>query len=83
MSKPNFQSVKTREQLISSISFLRENLLKNPESWENKDLDSFLEALEGWLTDSPGYYKNNGDEISNQDPWSIVATALAAAAIYE
>lgn len=52
--------------------------LQNPDAaddWENRDLGSFLQAMEAWASDWPQAFPEN--------PWQHAATLLAAAKIYE
>ncbi|MEB2845828.1 hypothetical protein GAO09_28645 [Rhizobiales bacterium RZME27] len=63
----------------SFLIFLRQLSvsLQNPDvgDWENRDLASFLEAMEAWTNDRPQAFPEN--------PWQHAATLLAAAKIYE
>ncbi|UOO76155.1 hypothetical protein LVJ85_08880 [Neisseria sp. Dent CA1/247] len=69
------------------LVFLREFINEtNTGNFENNTLSSFLEAMESWIKDMDGYYKNIGKEeyCDNQTlNWSMLADILNAARIYE
>ncbi|MFG2637557.1 hypothetical protein ACGFX8_27565 [Streptomyces sp. NPDC048362] len=44
---------------------------------------SFLEALEAWVGDAPGWYANQGQELPPEGDWTFMARALSAARSYE
>jgi len=44
-----------------------------------RNLECFLEALQGFLTDLDGYYANRGQQPPARPDWSLFATALIAA----
>ena len=50
--------VTDRQTFIKFIDLLRKDFLENPESWENKTLSDFLEALSAYANDIQGYYDN-------------------------
>jgi len=78
------QDITSQEELARFVEKLA-NASSNPsESWINKDLPSFLEALAAWIEDMDGYYKNNNlpyDE--NNISWRNIADMLYAATMYE
>ena len=70
---------------LDVVSLLREMVRELDEGeaeWLNTTLPTFLEALAGWLEDSPGYYRNRGEEYPDVD-WHFVADCIRAAQIYE
>ena len=56
--------VNDRQSFIEFIDLLREDLVKNPETWENKNLGDFLEALATYTQDIQGYYDNTRQKIN-------------------
>lgn len=77
------ESVKTRQDLSNFVNLLREDLNSNQTTWENRDLDSFLEAMSGWVQDMNGYYSNMGVEFSENQSWKTFADILMASRTYE
>ena len=71
-------------ELAIFIKKLRQNLIDNPNSWENINLSDFLDALASWTEDMDGYYKNT-DQVDrlDQPDWKTFAEMLMAARIYE
>lgn len=72
---PNF--VHDRDSFLIFLRQLTASL-QNPDAsgdGENRDLASFLEAMEAWANDWPHPFPDN--------PWQHAATLLAAAKIYE
>ncbi|MBS5837308.1 hypothetical protein HMPREF2936_10135 [Neisseria sp. HMSC064F04] len=72
-----------KDFLVFLRNFIDES---NTEDFENNTLDSFLEAMENWIEDMDGYYKNIGKEEYCNDQilnWSMLADILSAARVYE
>ncbi|MFF0276963.1 hypothetical protein [Streptomyces sp. NPDC004330] len=75
--------VRSRDELVSFVRELHQDFLRNGHKWENQGLGSFLEALAAWMQDSPGWYRNSGNELPGGGDWTFLARALQAAAAYE
>ncbi|KLU03489.1 hypothetical protein RISK_004493 [Rhodopirellula islandica] len=51
---------------------------------ENRDVETFLNAMAAWLNDCGGYYRNTGQTVNIDEPnWQLVADALSAATVYD
>lgn len=76
--------VTSRESFIKFIDLLRQDFLNNPNSWENKNLNDFLEAFSAVTEDMQGYYDNTKQDI-NADVanWQTFADLFKSATIYE
>jgi len=72
-----------RLALVARLDELRDELRNHPETWENADLESFLEALAAWLQDAPGHFAARGETIPQPPGWGVLAQALTAAKSYE
>lgn len=72
-----------REAFSAFLARLRADHAENGAEWENGTLDAFLEALEAWVSDAPGWYASHGQDLPPQGDWTFFARALAAARIYE
>lgn len=77
------RTVHSREKLAEFIDALREDLSLNVGRWENRDLDSYLEAMGGWVRDMDGFYRNRGEETPSSPSWGLIAEILLAAKYYE
>lgn len=76
--------VTDRQTFIRFISLLRKDFLKNPDEWENNNLDDFLEALGAYATDIQGYYNNMKKNVDANEPsWQTFADTFRGAKIYE
>jgi len=75
-------SIKSRTDLAAFIREMREDLLRNPELWENANLDDFLEAMSAWVDDCPGYYTNRGEAVPEQPSWKVIGDILMGAKVY-
>jgi hypothetical protein len=75
--------IKTKQDLGQFIAALRADLATNPERWENPTLDRFLQAMEAWIADMEGYYKNSGQAPADPPTWKTFGDILIAAAMYE
>ena len=76
-------SAASRRELVKYIEALTESIRQSPELWENRDLDSYLDALGGWIDGMDGYFQNLGQEVPTTPTWDLIAMALRAAATYE
>ncbi len=73
-----------RQSFIEFIVLLREDYLKNPESWENRNLEDFLEAIIRYTEDIQGYLDNTKQNVNADQPtWRIFADILKGSTIYE
>jgi hypothetical protein len=73
-----------RQTFIQFLDLLRKDFLDNPESWENKALPCFLEALSAYTKDIQGYYDNMKLNVNADEPnWSTIADIFKGAKIYE
>jgi len=77
------ETIKTKKDFIDFIGLLSEDLKTNTKAWENKTLESFLEAMATWVEDMEWYYKNTNKPIPENVSWKIFADILMAARIYE
>jgi hypothetical protein len=76
-------SIHSREDFVAFVKALSKDLCDNPTSWENANLEHFLEALGAWVDDMDGYYLNQGKTVPQQPNWKVVADMLMAAKMYE
>ena len=73
-----------KNAFIKFLDLLRKDFLDNPESWENKTLPYFLEALSAYTKDIQGYYDNMKLNVNADEPnWSTFADIFKGAKIYE
>ncbi len=76
--------VTDRQSFIKFLDLLHKDFLNNPESWENKSLPDFLEALSAYTKDIQGYYYNTKQNINADQPdWSTFADIFKGATMYE
>lgn len=76
-------SIKTKEDFIHFVKLLAQKFNEEPEKWENKTVDSYLEALANWTEDMDGYYQNIQMPIPENINWKVFADMLIAASMYE
>jgi hypothetical protein len=76
-------TLNTKEDFIIFLKLLVQNLRNNPDEWENKSLESYLEAAVSWTEDMEGYYQNNNLPIPKNVDWKVFANILIAAKMYE
>ena len=76
--------VTNRDSFIKFLELLRNDLLINKESWENRNLEDFLEALAAYSEDIQGYYDNTEQNKSaDEASWEVFADIFKGAIIYE
>jgi len=84
MSKhDDISQVENHEDLAKYIERLRDDLVDNPDAWENNTLESYLEALAAFVRDAEGYYQNRDAPMPNAETWKTIAEVLTAAKMYE
>jgi hypothetical protein len=76
-------TVTSKETLADFVADLRADLKTNENKWENPTIGRYLEAMEAWIRDMDGYYKNTGQQIPEHPNWRTLAEILYAAKIYE
>ncbi|QYY31135.1 MULTISPECIES: DUF7660 family protein [Cupriavidus] len=75
--------IDSKERLADLVAALLDDLVRNPQEWENVSLEGFLAAMEAWIRDMDGYYKNAGQPIPDMPTWRTLADILLAARVYE
>ena len=79
----NFK-VTDRQSFIEFIELLHEDYRKNLKTWQNKNLDNFLDALGRYANDIQAYYDNTNKNINADHPsWQVFADILKGSKIYE
>jgi len=76
--------VTDRQTFIKFLDLLRKDFLDNPDKWENRNLDDFLEAMSGYTEDIQGCYDNNKQNVNADQPdWQTFADIIKGAKVYE
>jgi hypothetical protein len=68
-----YKSIRTRQDFVLFVRALIDDLRENPDSWEHRDLEGFLEALGAWVNDA----------APEQADWKLIAAMLLGASAYE
>ncbi|WP_299432994.1 hypothetical protein [uncultured Aquimarina sp.] len=72
--------VNTKKDFIQFVQELREDSA----NWENKDTDSFFEALGRYTEDIQNFYDNTEQNVNSENAsWKVFADILKGASIYE
>jgi hypothetical protein len=77
------ENLNSQEDFLGFLELLIQDLRNNPDEWENKSLESYLEAASSWTKDMHGYYQNNNLPIPQNVNWKVFANILIAAKMYE
>jgi hypothetical protein len=77
------KTISSHEDFVAFVKALSKDLHDNPATWENTDLESFLEALAAWIEDTFEYYTSQGIPVPKQPDWKLAAVMLLGAKIYE
>jgi len=76
--------VKDKQSFIKFLDLFRQDLLQHPETWENKILPDFLQALASYAEDIQGYYDNTDANVdAEKAAWSTFADIFKGAKVYE
>lgn len=66
-------SLPDRAAFVAFLQSLRADYAADGTAWENSTLESFLAALEAWVSDAPGWYANQGLELPASGDWTFMA----------
>ncbi|WP_199896827.1 DUF7660 family protein [Streptomyces niger] len=77
------EGVSSMESLADFLQSASEDFKNNAENWENRDLESFLEAMSAWIADSEAWFERRGLPLPSEEAWALVANAVMAASMYE
>lgn len=77
------KDVSTRNDFINFIEELSLDYSKNNEEWENKDLNSYFDAIASWSEDMENYYSNMKLDLPDNINWEFMAMLLYIGKIYE
>jgi hypothetical protein len=77
-------SVGSREEFVSFLGLLNEDLKARPSKWQNNNLESYLSGMLGFTEDMNDLSVNGLTPTDiNQASWKLFAQILLAASIYE
>ncbi len=77
-------TIQTRQDFVEFLNELLEDYQTNKAAWENKDLESFLEAMSRYADGIDGFYKNTNQNIdADSASWKVFADMFMGARIYE
>lgn len=77
------ETIRTKEDFVGFLELLAQDFRSNPHEWENKSLESYLEAAASWTEDMDGYYRNYNLPVPENVNWKVFADILMAAKMYE
>lgn len=76
----------TRDEFVVFLEYLRADLKHDPDSWENPDLEGFLEAMTAYLISmTEGFKRLSPDGVlpDTAPTWDFFAEILGAGKLYE
>lgn len=74
--------VRSRSDFIAFVRELRQELIQNPQRWENASLEEYLEAVAAWVQDIEGDAGDQEEQIPSSS-WRWFCLMLLAATTYE
>lgn len=77
------ENIYSRNDLADLVDQLRRDFEDHPETWANRDIRSYLEAMGAWLRDMDGLNLNLGISIPDSPTWRTIGEILLAAKEYE
>ncbi|WP_288882448.1 hypothetical protein [Kosakonia cowanii] len=77
------KEIKSKADFLAFLTLYNQDLKSYPEEWSNRDLPSFLDALQGWVEDMEQYYINIKQEVPLDVNWKVLYDMLMAARVYE
>lgn len=81
---PHPPEISDKKAFTKFLSQLHTDYLHNGQHWENKTLESFLEAMISYSEDIQGYYHNTNQNVNaDEASWKVFADILKGASVYE
>lgn len=77
------EQVATKDEFLEFLNILSKDFKLNVDEWENKSINYYLEAIESWIEDMEGYYKNSDLPVPNNIDWNFLAHIFYVGKIYE
>lgn len=77
------ENLRSKEDFINFILELSNDFKKNIKSWENRSVDSYLEAVADWVEGMDNYYINVNKPVPQNINWKVLADIFMAAKMYE
>lgn len=75
--------INSKDDLIKFLEQLILDFKNNLDTWENSNLENYLEAMQSWLEDIEGWENNCNIDISKITPWQLIGYILLASKMYE
>ncbi|GAA0545056.1 DUF7660 family protein [Chitinophaga japonensis] len=75
--------IDSKEDFLYFLIDLIADFRHNRDEWENKSLESYLDAMASWIADMEGFYMNNNIPVPTSVDWKFFARILIAAKMYE
>lgn len=77
------QGVLDQKSFAEFVALMAQEFSESGDQWENKDLQSFLDAMSGWIESMDGYYLNTGQAYDEKNvTWKTFADIMWAATMY-
>jgi hypothetical protein len=83
MKYSEVKTIQTKKVFINFLRALKNDYVENLSSWENKDIEAFLEAMASWVEDMDGFYINQGLPVPEKPNWKVFADILMGGKLYE
>jgi hypothetical protein len=83
MNISDINRINTKKDFLEFMEWMNRELKENQTQWVNTDLPDYLVAIQSWVEDMDGFYKNLNQSEPESINWSFLATVLIAAKYYE
>lgn len=83
MKYSEVKTIQTKKDFVNFLRALKNDYLENLSSWENKDIETFLEAMACWVEDMDGFYINQRLQVPEKPDWKVFADILMGGKLYE
>lgn len=81
--KKKIKEIRTKQDFVAFANELSEKFYDDSESWKNKDIGTYLEAIATWINEMEDDYKKQGLPVPENLDWQLMADMLDAARFYE
>ena len=76
-------AIKSKDEFVSFLLKMKEDKIYYDSEWENKSIESYLEAIASWTEDMDGYFSNMNLNPPKDIDWAFIAMLFYVGKIYE
>ncbi|MDP9373188.1 MAG: hypothetical protein M3Q65_12195 [Chloroflexota bacterium] len=76
-------AIRSRDDFVSFVHALVQDLKENPDEWESCELGDYLEGLAVWVGTMDQLHRNLGEPVPKEPTWNLFGQMLLGAKYQE